>query len=193
MKTLSLHRSNYAILAVIILGSVGVGYGIYLFVLKNVFSESERFATMSQSLADFRIEKETLGREEALLEEVKVPTEILDSTLIKKDTIDFIKTIESRAEDQSIFLDTPQFTTTTKKAAQADPSESISLQLRAVGDFINLMHFIEELSHLPYFVKIEKIQVSKSSTAGTTLSDMGINPGNARAIQATLQLKIFTQ
>lgn len=190
MKSVSLKRTNHLIISMILLGSIAVGYGIYRILLTKVFSVSERYADVSQSLVNVDAEEETLEREEAILEEVTPSVKILDVALVKKDSIDFIKIVESHAEQHNVFLDTPQFTTVAKKGTPEESIDSVSLQLKTLGDFTNLMKFIEGLSHLPFFLNIEKLQISSSGTAGASRP---AEPLSASSIQATLVLKIFTQ
>lgn len=190
MKSTSLKHTNNLIIGVILLGSVVVGYGIYRILLTKIFSTSGRYAELSQSIVNASAEEVTFAREEAILQEMQAPIQILNSALVKKDSIDFIKTLESHAEAHKVFLDTPQFITATKKGAAAEATDNVSLQLRALGEFTDLIKFIQGLGHLPFFLSIEKLQISSSGSAGVSRPDQ---PLSASAIQATLVLKIFTQ
>lgn len=176
------------ILAGLIIGVIALCYGFYLFILKPIFAASEEYATMNQTLVDFKAKEESLAREELVLERMKPSLKALHTALVEKNSIEFIKIIEARAEFHAINLDTPTLTSPVTKKGTPESSDTVLLQLRASGEFTKLMNFINELSHLPFLLTIEKLQLGKG-TSGRGNIDTVSSPSST--IRANISLKIF--
>lgn len=191
---MSTKQKNYILTLGIIIIFFASLYGLDYFLIQTIKEASRAYDTASQALANLDEKKSLLQNQEQDLKNREGHLALLDSVLIakkEKEQVESFKKIEELADQSGVMMDTPSILGVSKPAEGAErerssdkpaggqDEESLVLQMQVTGNFANILSFLNGLTSLPFYMNLEKIQLTKTAP-------------QSGGIRGVLQIRIFT-
>jgi hypothetical protein len=159
------------------------------FVTFKIISSSAQLAEKKAVMEATQKNWGEISRSQKELQAIKPHLEKIDGAFVSNNQpIEFINLLENLAQRTSNLF---EINLMNLGADSKKKEDSISFQIRLAGTFGNLMHFLNYLENMKYFVQVQSLDVSQVAAGASRINEGEEIP--AGSVYSTINLKAYTR
>lgn len=188
MNQSSYHRKEViAVAGFVILNLIVLLFGGW-FLMYRIIEGNTQLKEKKASLAIIEQNWQEIKLGQDTLQQIKPDVAKTDQSFVStRDPVQFIKSLENLAQKTNNLFEIHQITF----SEETTPEENIlPFQIYLGGSFPDLMHFLNYVENMEYYVKIESVQISQLGTQNIGRSQWKDLPSDS--LFSVINLKAFT-